>query len=70
MVSRNCLTVVAVLKLREGVVQATAAQLLQVLGKACPFSGPGLLTVRRDELPAGAWGRLCRPVGGAVVATE
>ncbi|MBE9064371.1 hypothetical protein [cf. Phormidesmis sp. LEGE 11477] len=47
----------------EGVIQATAAQLLQVLGKACPFSGPGLWTVKREEVPARAWGQLCRLVG-------
>jgi hypothetical protein len=45
-------------------IKATAAQLLQVLGKACPFVGPGLWTVRRDEVPAHSWGQLCRLVGG------
>jgi hypothetical protein len=46
-----------------GAIRATAAQLLQVLGKACPFVGPGLWTVRREEVPAHAWGHLCRLVG-------
>ncbi|NJM99509.1 MAG: hypothetical protein HC800_22320 [Phormidesmis sp. RL_2_1] len=47
----------------EAVIRATAAQLLQVLGKACPFVGPGLWQVKRDEVPATAWGQLCRLVG-------
>lgn len=63
-VSRNCLTVVAdELPVKEGVIRATAAQLSQVLGKACPFVGPGLWTVKRDEVTAKAWGQLCRLVG-------
>ncbi|MEM6451983.1 MAG: hypothetical protein AAF703_16920, partial [Cyanobacteria bacterium P01_D01_bin.105] len=45
------------------VIKATAAQLVQVLGKACPFVGPGLWTVRRDEVTAHAWGQLCGLVG-------
>ena len=45
------------------VIRATAQQLLQVLGKACPFVGPGLWTVKRDEVPAKAWGQLCRLIG-------
>ena len=47
----------------ERVIRATAAQLLQVLGKACPFVGPGLWTVTRNEVPAKAWGQLCKLVG-------
>ncbi len=47
----------------ETAIKATAAQLLQVLGKACPFAGPGLWTVKRDEVSAKAWGQLCRLVG-------
>ncbi|MEL6902064.1 MAG: hypothetical protein AAFW84_30470 [Cyanobacteria bacterium J06635_15] len=47
----------------EKVIRATAAQLLQVLGQACPFVGPGLWTVKRDEVPAKAWGQLCSLVG-------
>ena len=42
----------------EGVIRATAAQLLQVLGKACPFVGPGLWTVKREEVSPLAWRQL------------
>ena len=45
------------------VIRATAAQLFQVLGQACPFVGPGLWEVRRSEVPAKAWGQLLRLVG-------
>jgi hypothetical protein len=60
----ECLQVVQEGQRRTGetAIKATAAQLLQVLGKACPFVG--LWTVRRDEVPAHAWGQLCRLVGG------
>ena len=61
MVSRDCLTVVS--KPKEGVIRATTAQLLQVLGKACPFSGPGLWTVRREEVSPLAWRQLAQLVG-------
>ena len=47
----------------EAIIRATATQLIQVLGKACPFVGPGLWTVKRDEVSAKAWGQLCRLVG-------
>ena len=47
----------------EAVVRATAAQLLQVLGKACPFVGPGLWTVKREEVSPLAWRQLLRLVG-------
>ena len=47
----------------EGVIRATAAQLLQVLGKACPFVGPGLWTVKREEVSPLAWRQLMRLVG-------
>lgn len=47
----------------ETVLKATAQQLLQVLGKACPFFGAGLWTVRREEVPDKAWRQLCRLVG-------
>ena len=47
----------------EGVIRATAAQLLQVLGKACPFVGPGLWTVKREEVSPMAWRQLMRLVG-------
>ncbi|MGC1526958.1 MAG: hypothetical protein WA783_12995, partial [Phormidesmis sp.] len=47
----------------EAVIRATAVQLLQVLGQASPFSGPGLWTVKREEVTAQAWGHLCRLVG-------
>ena len=40
------------------VIRATAAQLLQVLGKACPFVGPGLWTVRRSDVTPKVWTRL------------
>ncbi|MEL6159869.1 MAG: hypothetical protein AAFR18_11670 [Cyanobacteria bacterium J06627_32] len=45
---------------QDGVIRATAAQLLQVLGKACPFVGPGLWAVRRDGVSPLAWGQLMR----------
>ncbi|MGB3670532.1 MAG: hypothetical protein WA984_10500, partial [Phormidesmis sp.] len=44
----------------EAVIRATAAQLLQVLGQACPFSGPGLWTVKRSEVTTKAWCRLLK----------
>ncbi|MBE9063206.1 hypothetical protein [cf. Phormidesmis sp. LEGE 11477] len=47
----------------EGVIQATAAQLLKVLGKACPFFGPGLWTVKREEVSPLAWRQLAQLVG-------
>lgn len=52
-------------KLRPGeaTISATAAQLLRVLGQACPFVGPGLWTVRRSEVSSQAWQRLSRLVG-------
>ena len=68
MVSRDCLTVVADgsgTHAQAGVIRATAAQLLQVLGQACPFVGPGLWTVKRDEVSATAWGQLKGLVGEA-----
>ena len=40
------------------IIQATAAELIQVLGKACPFVGPGLWTVKREDLPPTAWRQL------------
>ncbi|MEM6452846.1 MAG: hypothetical protein AAF703_21335 [Cyanobacteria bacterium P01_D01_bin.105] len=64
LVARECLTVVADESLVQGdVIRATAVQLVQVLGKACPFVGPGLWTVKHDEVTAKAWGQLCRLVG-------
>ena len=63
-VARECLTVVVDESSWKGdVIRATAAQLVQVLGKACPFVGPGFWTVKRDEVTAKAWGQLCRLVG-------
>ena len=47
----------------EGVIRATAAQLLQVLGRACPFVGPGLWTVKRKEVTPLAWRQLTRLMG-------
>ncbi|MGB3790335.1 MAG: hypothetical protein WA949_20165 [Phormidesmis sp.] len=47
----------------EGVIQATAAQLLKVLGRACPFFGPGLWEVRREEVSPLAWRHLAQLVG-------
>jgi len=44
----------------EQVIRATAAQLVQVLGKTCPFVGPGLWTVKREDLPPTAWGQLSK----------
>ena len=46
----------------EGIIRATAAQLLQVLGKACPFVGPGLWMVKREEVSPLAWRQLLRLV--------
>ena len=37
------------------VIQATSQQLLAVLGKASPFSGAGLWTIRRSELSKQQW---------------
>ena len=66
MVSRDCLTVVAdAPRSPQSEIKATAAQLLQVLGKACPFVGPGLWTVRRSEVSPRAWGRLLKLVSTA-----
>ncbi|MEL6455641.1 MAG: hypothetical protein AAFQ40_13105 [Cyanobacteria bacterium J06623_5] len=45
------------------VIRATAQQLLSVLGKACPFSGEGLWTVRRKEVSIQQWQRLSKLVG-------
>ena len=42
----------------EAVIRATAAQLVQVLGQACPFVGPGLWIVRRSEVSPKAWSQL------------
>lgn len=62
-VTRKCLTVVAdKVAAQPGVIRATAAQLLQVLGKACQFTGPGLWAVRREEVSATAWGQLMQLV--------
>ena len=47
----------------ETTIKATAQQLLQVLGKACPFVGPGFWTVSREEVPDKAWRQLLRLVG-------
>ncbi|MEL6816984.1 MAG: hypothetical protein AAFP03_19625, partial [Cyanobacteria bacterium J06598_3] len=63
MVSRECLTVMNESAPQDNVIRATAAQLLQVLGKACPFVGAGLWTVTRDEMSGKAWVQLCRLVG-------
>ena len=48
---------------KAAVIRATAAQLLQVLGKACPFVGPGLWTVRREDVSPLAWRQLRRLTG-------
>ena len=67
MVERRCLTVVTEeaqsLSKQDGVIRATATQLLQVLGKACPFVGPGLWPVKREEVSPLAWRQLRRLVG-------
>ena len=62
-VPRRCLVAVSAEQKDKGVVQATAAQLLKVLGKACPFFGPGLWTVKREEMSPLAWRQLRRLVG-------
>ena len=61
----ECLTVVEATKPPSPVakvIRATAAQLREVLGAACPFVGPGLWPVKRSELPAPAWEQLVRLV--------
>ena len=66
MVSGNCLEPVV-----DGdgsgvfgsVIKATSKQLLQVLGRACPFFGPGLWTVRHEEVTPKAWRQLAQLVG-------
>ena len=63
MVPRDLLTVVSESAAQVNVIKATAAQLLQVLGKACPFVGPGLWTVKQEEVSPLAWRQLRRLVG-------
>ena len=63
LVSRDRLSVVSDSAATADAIRATAAQLLQVLGKACPFVGPGLWTVRREEVSPLAWQQLRRLVG-------
>ena len=61
MVSGDCLTAISDesgSSKAGGFIRATAAQLLQILGQACPFVGPGLWTVRRDEMTPKAWSQL------------
>ncbi|NJM99845.1 MAG: hypothetical protein HC800_24330 [Phormidesmis sp. RL_2_1] len=73
MVERSCLTVVADeahSSRQAGVIRATAVQLLQVLGKACPFVGPGLWPVKRDEVTAEVWNSLKRLIESEEVAGE
>ena len=41
-------------------IQATSQQLKQVLGKACPFSGPGLWPITRGDVSAAAWQKLLK----------
>ena len=50
------------IQVEERVVKATSAQLLQVLGRACPFSGPKLWEIRRSDVPAQAWNALMQMV--------
>ena len=54
----------------EAMIRATAAQLLQILGQACPFVGPGLWTIKRNELSAKAWNSLKRLIESEEVAGE
>ena len=66
MLSGDCLVAIAdeqPAQGTEGIIRATATQLLQVLGKACPFVGPGLRTVKRKELLPLAWRQLRQIVG-------
>ncbi|MEL6882799.1 MAG: hypothetical protein AAFP09_19905, partial [Cyanobacteria bacterium J06607_10] len=66
MLPGDCLEVVAAeasAQGAEGVIRATAAQLLKVLGKACPFVGPGLWAVKREEVSPLSWRQLRRLVG-------
>ena len=48
---------------KETEIAATTAQLAQVLGKTCPFVGPGLWTVKRSEVTSKAWKLLCELSG-------
>lgn len=63
----ECLQVIKVsepeLPPREAVIRATAAQLLQVLGNACPFVGPGRWPIRKSEITPQAWRQLNQLVG-------
>jgi len=74
MVERSCLMVVTeeaqLVSKQAGVIRATAAQLLQVLGQACPFVGPGLWTVKRNEVTAKVWNSLKRLIESEEVAGE
>ena len=44
--------------LKEAMIRATAAQLLQVLGQACPFVGPGRWPIKQSEVTPQAWRQL------------
>ena len=48
---------------KEVVIRATAAQLLQVLGKSCPFVRPGFWAVKRSEVTLKAWCHLLKLIG-------
>ena len=61
MVSGDCLAAIADESAQSAAgsfIRATAAQLLQVLGQACLFVGPGIWTVRRSEVSPKAWAQL------------
>ena len=61
MAARACLTAISTASepcSAVAAIKATAAQLLQVLGKASPFIGPGLWTVRRDQVAPKVWTQL------------
>ena len=69
----ECLQIVEAKERRlpgKAVIRATAAQLLQVLGQACPFVGPGLWTVRQSELTSKNWKDLRRITKLGTVAGE
>ena len=49
----------------EPTIKATAAQLLKVLGQACPFVGPGLWEISQSAVPASVWAALLRLDGSS-----
>jgi len=54
----------------KAVIRATTQQLLQVLGKACPFVGPGLWTVSQSDMAPKNWNALRRLTKLETVVSE